>query len=73
MIGLEVRRFFCGGLACEREIFAEQVPRLTERHARRTGALYGLLTSIAIAPAGRTGAARMAALAGAPAGRCCGC
>lgn len=54
--------------ACEREIFAEQVDGLTEPHARRTGALRGLLTSIAVALAGRAGA-RMAALAGVPVGR----
>lgn len=68
MIELEVRRFFCGVPACEREIFAEQVDGLTERHARRTGVLRGLLTSIAVALAGRAGA-RMATLAGLPVGR----
>ncbi|GAA4055831.1 transposase family protein [Actinomadura miaoliensis] len=42
MIALEVRRFFCGEPACEREIFAEQIDGLAERHPRRTGALRGL-------------------------------
>ncbi|MDP9848133.1 ISL3 family transposase [Streptosporangium lutulentum] len=68
MVALQVRRFFCGASACEREIFAEQVDGLTQRHARRTGALRALLTSIAIALAGRAGA-RLAAVAGVPVGR----
>ncbi|TDC54904.1 ISL3 family transposase [Actinomadura sp. KC345] len=68
MIELEVRRFFCGEPGCEREIFAEQVDGLTQRHARRTGALRDLLTSVAIALAGRAGA-RMAAMIGVPVSR----
>ncbi|MFB9527209.1 transposase family protein [Nonomuraea roseola] len=36
-IELEVRRFFCGGSACERVIFAEQVEGLTGRHAPSPG------------------------------------
>lgn len=59
LIELEVRRFFCGRTGCEREIFAEQVDGLVQRYARRTSASRGLLTSIAIALAGRAGA-RMA-------------
>ncbi|MEV4840541.1 transposase [Nonomuraea sp. NPDC049486] len=61
-----MRRFFCGEPSCDREIFAEQVGGLTQRHARRSTALRTLLTSIAIALAGRAGA-RMAYLVGVPA------
>lgn len=68
VIELDVRRFHCRELGCDRKIFAEQVPGLTQAHSRRTGALRGLLTSIAIALAGRAGA-RMAALVGVPVGR----
>ncbi|MFC5821334.1 transposase family protein [Nonomuraea harbinensis] len=64
-VELEVRRF-CGEPSCDREIFAEQVGGLTRRHARRSTALRTLLTSIAIALAGRAGA-RMAYLVGVPA------
>ncbi len=67
-VELEVRRFFCREPPCDREIFAEQVDGLTQRHARRSNALRGLLTSIAIALAGRAGA-RMACLVGAPVSR----
>ncbi|MFI6842427.1 transposase family protein [Nonomuraea africana] len=67
-VELEVRRFFCGEPSCDREIFAEQVDGLTQRHARRSNALRALLTSIAIALAGRAGA-RMAGLVGAPVSR----
>ncbi len=67
-VELEVRRFFCGEPSCDREIFAEQVGGLTQRRARRSNALRALLTSIAIALAGRAGA-RMAGLAGAPVSR----
>lgn len=67
-IEAEVRRFVCGELTCDRKIFAEQVDGLTQRHARRSNALRALLTSIAIALAGRAGA-RMAGLVGAPVSR----
>ncbi|GAA0915730.1 ISL3 family transposase [Nonomuraea longicatena] len=67
-IELEVRRFICGELSCERGIFTEQVDGLTQRHARRSNALRALLTSIAVALAGRAGA-RMARVVGAPVSR----
>ncbi|MFF4618232.1 ISL3 family transposase [Nonomuraea jabiensis] len=67
-VELEVRRFFCGEPSCDREIFAEQVGGLTQRHARRSNALRTLLTSIAVALAGRAGA-RMACLVGVPVSR----
>ena len=67
-IEAEVRRFVCGELSCDRKIFAEQVDGLTQRHARRSNALRALLTSIAMALAGRAGA-RMAGLVGAPVSR----
>ncbi|GAA2420955.1 hypothetical protein GCM10010404_93930 [Nonomuraea africana] len=67
-VELEVRRFFCGEPSCDRKIFTEQVDGLTQRHARRSTDLRALLTSIAIALAGRAGA-RMACLIGAPISR----
>ncbi|MGP3937936.1 ISL3 family transposase [Nonomuraea sp. KM88] len=67
-VELEVRRFFCGEPSCDREIFGEQVGGLTQRRARRSNALRALLTSIAIALAGRAGA-RMAGLVGVPVSR----
>ncbi|MEU9372787.1 ISL3 family transposase [Streptomyces sp. NPDC048255] len=67
-ISLFVRRFFCEETACSQRIFAEQVVGLTNRYARRTTALRELLTSVAIALAGRAGA-RLAAVAGVVTGR----
>jgi transposase len=56
LIDLEVRRFFCGNLACELRTFAEQVPAVTQRHQRRTPLLRSLLEAVALALAGRAGA-----------------
>ncbi len=42
-IVLAVRRFFCPALACPRKTFAEQVNGLTERYARKTPLLAGML------------------------------
>jgi hypothetical protein len=33
---LRVRRFFCDATACPTRTFAEQIPGLTSRHARRS-------------------------------------
>jgi transposase len=56
MICLSVRRFFCPGPGCAKVTFAEQVPGLTSRHARRSPGLTGVLQAIALAAGGRAGA-----------------
>ena len=43
VIRLTVRRFFCACAACKRKTFAEQVPGLTARYARKTPLLAGTL------------------------------
>ncbi|AWS42516.1 hypothetical protein DKM19_15290 [Streptosporangium sp. 'caverna'] len=55
-IDLEVRRFFCDNASCDVHTFVEQVPTLTQRHARRTPLLRSGLEAIALALAGRAGA-----------------
>jgi len=65
---LRVRRFFCDNPVCSKGTFAEQVPELTERYARRIGLLRGMLEAIGLALAGRAGA-RLAARLGMTAGR----
>jgi transposase len=62
-IELEVRRWFCGNPDCPVRTFAEQVPELAHRYARRTSSLRQLLEHIALALAGRAGA-RLAARLG---------
>ncbi|WP_240778056.1 hypothetical protein [Nonomuraea basaltis] len=59
-IELEVRRWFCDNPDRPVRTFAEQVPGLAHRHARRTSLLRRLLEHIALALAGRAGA-RLAA------------
>jgi transposase len=56
LIHLQVRRFFCRSGACERVTFAEQVPGLAGRHARRTTGLDAMLGAVALALGGRAGA-----------------
>jgi transposase len=68
VIRLTARRFFCACAACKRRTFAEQVPGLTARYARKTPPLDGVLRDIAVALAGRA-AARLAACLGVPASR----
>jgi DNA-binding NarL/FixJ family response regulator len=63
VVRLRVRRFFCENDACPAVTFAEQVPGLTCRYARRTPPLTGQLASIGLALAGRAGA-RLAATLG---------
>jgi transposase len=62
-IRFAARRFFCDNPDCTAVTFAEQVPDLTARYARRTALLRGVLISIALALAGRPGARLAAALA----------
>jgi transposase len=59
-IHLQVRRFVCVVPECTQRTFAEQVPGLTARHARKSVALRRQLQTIAVALAGRPGA-RLAA------------
>jgi transposase len=68
LIHLRVRKFICHTFGCARRIFVEQLAGLTVRHGRRSLQLFGLLTSIAFALAGRAGArlARRAAIAVSP-------
>lgn len=68
VIELRVRRFFCDNASCARRTFAEQVPGLTSKHARRTGLLRRMLEAIGLALAGRAGA-RLAAVLGMSASR----
>lgn len=56
MIRLRVRRLFCDNTDCGRKTFAEQVPELAGRHARRTTVLQRLLRAVALALGGRPGA-----------------
>jgi transposase len=56
VIRLQVRRLFCDDPGCRRPTFAEQVPGLTARYARKTVLLAGVLQHIAVALAGRAGA-----------------
>lgn len=65
VIELLVRRFRCLNAACTAVTFAEQVSGLTSPHARFTPLLRGILTSIAVALAGRPGS-RLAVTLGVP-------
>ena len=56
VIRLRVRRLFCDDPGCARRTFAEQVPGLATRYARKTVLLAGVLQSVAVALAGRAGA-----------------
>ena len=61
-IRFAARRFFCDNPGCTAVTFAEQVPDLTARYARRTALLCAVVTSIALALAGRPGARLAGAL-----------
>lgn len=56
LIRLTVRRLFCDNPDCARATFAEQVPELAARHARRTTILQRVLGAVALALGGRAGA-----------------
>jgi hypothetical protein len=60
---LTVRRFFCDHVDCGAGTFVEQIPGLTEHHARRSIGLRGALAAIGLALAGRAGS-RLAATLG---------
>jgi transposase len=55
-VHLHVRRFFCDEPACERAIFAERVPGVAARYARRTERLDDWLTHVSFALGGEAGA-----------------
>ena len=56
VLHLRVRRFRCSASKCPRRIFAEQVPRLAGRRARRSTPLLAALQEIGFALGGRPGA-----------------
>ncbi|WP_406841841.1 UDP-N-acetylglucosamine 2-epimerase (plasmid) [Streptomyces sp. AHU1] len=55
-LDLQARRLLCSNISCGRRTFAEQIPDLTRRHARRTNTLTTQLTDIALFLGGRAGA-----------------
>lgn len=56
VVRLHVRRLFCDNSGCVRKTFAEQVPGLADRYARRTPLLQRVLCAVALALGGRAGA-----------------
>jgi transposase len=56
VIELAVRRMFCVAAGCPQRTFAEQVPGLTSRYARRSVVLGRMLAVVGLALAGRAGA-----------------
>ena len=68
VIELGVRRFFCDHPDCPKRTFAEQIPGLTSRYARRSPGLGRMLAAVGLALAGRAGA-RLAAGLGLLTGR----
>ena len=70
-VRLTVRRFFCDHVDCSAGTFVEQVPGLTERHARRSPGLQAALVAIALALAGRAGSRLATRLGWGRAGRRC--
>ena len=56
VIELGVRRFFCDHPDCPKRTFAEQIPGLTSRYARRSPGLGRMLAAVGLALAGRAGA-----------------
>jgi transposase len=65
---LTVRRFFCDHIDCSTCTFVEQVPALTEPHARRSPGLRATLVAVGLALAGRAGS-RLATRLGMAVGR----
>jgi transposase len=53
---LTVRRFFCIHEDCQRKIFAQQLPPIVKRYARKTARLNEALTLIGFAIGGEAGA-----------------
>ena len=65
---LRVRRFFCRDATCPQRIFAERLPQLVDRYARRVHRLHNALQRIGLALGGATGA-RLSVTRRLPAGR----
>lgn len=55
LLCLRVRRLFCDNVECVRRTFAEPLPGLAVRHARRTSVLNQVLSAVALALGGRAG------------------
>lgn len=55
MLWLTVRRFVRDNVDCDAGSFVEQIPGVTERHARCSIGLHGALAAIGLALAGRAG------------------
>jgi transposase len=55
VLWLTARRFVCHNASCSANTFVEQVPGLTEPHARRSVGLQGALVAVGLALAGRPG------------------
>jgi transposase len=55
-VELTVRRFICMNDSCSRKIFAEQLPSIVKRYARKTARLNDALTLIGFAIGGEAGA-----------------
>jgi|SRR5215469_6533527 len=53
---LHVRRFFCDNASCSRKTFAQAVPGITARYARKTVRLTELLRQLGFALGGEAGA-----------------
>lgn len=64
---VQVRRFFCKRPGCPRKTFAEAIPTLAERYARRTIRLQEVLERLALALGGEA-AARLTSVLGMPVG-----
>lgn len=62
VIELRVRRLACDNAECPQRTFREQMPALAARYARRTQRLTATVAQLAIALAGRAGAAVLAGL-----------
>jgi transposase len=54
-VSLRVRRFYCHNAKCARRTFAERLPELVARYARRTCRLAAAQTRIGVAPGGSAG------------------
>jgi hypothetical protein len=62
---VQVRRFFCKQPGCPRKTFAEAIPTLAERYARRTIRLKEVLAHLGLALGGEA-AARLSSVLGMP-------
>ncbi|MEV1296114.1 transposase family protein [Pseudonocardia sp. NPDC049635] len=71
VMGLRVRRLLCTDVQCPQRTFREQIPALASRYARRTLRLAATIEQVAVALAGRAGAALLATLGVSVSGRVC--